>query len=213
MTEGATSLSKKFDISPSQGETAYQKMKLKKLSAGILIAEILISVPVYASQKKIKNITATRGSNPIVKIEYQDGSILISNFLVPQYEDEEIQTQAQQVQQNSQLQTQIQNQAQPQNQNLNQNSNSVSDLAKNIDLDLNEISGGSSGRYKQILAANMLVEDARRENPNQIVVTPAGEKYHYAKCEDLRVHCKPVTIAEAKSLGYTACSKCNPPEN
>ena len=195
MTEGATSLSKKFDISPSQGETAYQKMKLKKLSAGILIAEILISVPVYASQKKIKNITATRGSNPIVKIEYQDGSILISNFLVPQYEDEEIQAQTQQ----------------PQAQTQNQNSNPVSNVAQN--LDLNEISSGSSGRYKQILAAEILVENARKENPSQIVVTPAGEKYHYSKCEDLKVHCKPVTIAEAKNLGYTACGKCKPPEN
>ena len=38
-----------------------------------------------------------------------------------------------------------------------------------------------------------------------------GEKYHYEDCWTLKGNGRPVTLEEAKRLGYEPCGVCNPP--
>ena len=43
-----------------------------------------------------------------------------------------------------------------------------------------------------------------------VYITNTGSKYHSASCSYLRKSKIAITLNEAKSKGYTACSKCNP---
>lgn len=41
-----------------------------------------------------------------------------------------------------------------------------------------------------------------------VYITKTGSKYHRSGCQYLRKSCIPISLANAKSQGYTACSKC-----
>ncbi len=45
-----------------------------------------------------------------------------------------------------------------------------------------------------------------------VYITRTGTKYHRAGCHHLRHSHIPLTLAEAKERGYSACSACRPPE-
>ena len=45
-----------------------------------------------------------------------------------------------------------------------------------------------------------------------VYVTRTGKKYHKASCSYLRKSKIPISLQDAKSNGYTACSRCGPPE-
>jgi micrococcal nuclease len=44
-----------------------------------------------------------------------------------------------------------------------------------------------------------------------VYITTAGRKYHRSSCSFLRKSSIPIKLSEAKSRGYTPCSRCNPP--
>lgn len=44
-----------------------------------------------------------------------------------------------------------------------------------------------------------------------VYVTTASKKYHRGSCSFLRKSSIPIKLSEAKSGGYTPCSRCNPP--
>ncbi|MFC1545207.1 thermonuclease family protein [Gemmatimonadota bacterium] len=44
-----------------------------------------------------------------------------------------------------------------------------------------------------------------------VYITNSGKKYHREGCHHLRYSRIPITLAEAKEQGYTACSVCKPP--
>jgi hypothetical protein len=45
-----------------------------------------------------------------------------------------------------------------------------------------------------------------------VYVTKTGEKYHNSGCSYLRKSCIPMNLSDAKSGGYTPCSRCHPPQ-
>jgi competence protein ComEC len=45
-----------------------------------------------------------------------------------------------------------------------------------------------------------------------VYVTKTGEKYHSDGCSSLSKSKIPVSLSDAKSSGYTPCSKCKPPQ-
>ena len=45
-----------------------------------------------------------------------------------------------------------------------------------------------------------------------VYVTDTGSKYHMAGCQYLRQSQHARTLSQAKSQGYTACSRCDPPQ-
>jgi hypothetical protein len=44
-----------------------------------------------------------------------------------------------------------------------------------------------------------------------VYITKTGEKYHVDSCSYLRQSKISISLSEAKRLGYTPCSRCNPP--
>lgn len=44
-----------------------------------------------------------------------------------------------------------------------------------------------------------------------VYITRTGEKYHSQGCRYLSRSCIPVSLSDAKSQGYSACSVCDPP--
>jgi hypothetical protein len=44
-----------------------------------------------------------------------------------------------------------------------------------------------------------------------VYITRTGKKYHRAGCSYLRSSSIPISLKNAKSNGYTACSRCRPP--
>jgi hypothetical protein len=44
-----------------------------------------------------------------------------------------------------------------------------------------------------------------------VYITKTGEKYHVGSCSYLRQSKISISLSEAKRLGYTPCSRCNPP--
>lgn len=56
-----------------------------------------------------------------------------------------------------------------------------------------------------------------RESPSDtavsqtVYITNTGEKYHRSSCSYLRQSKIAIPLSSAKSKGYTACSRCNPP--
>ena len=49
-------------------------------------------------------------------------------------------------------------------------------------------------------------------NSVTVYVTDTGSKYHVAGCQYLRQSQHARTLSQAKSEGYTACSRCHPPQ-
>lgn len=45
-----------------------------------------------------------------------------------------------------------------------------------------------------------------------VYITDTGEKYHRGTCYHLRKSKKPLSLPEAKRLGYTGCKVCVPPQ-
>lgn len=45
-----------------------------------------------------------------------------------------------------------------------------------------------------------------------VYITKSGKKYHSENCSSLRKSSIPIDLKDAVSRGYTACSRCNPPE-
>ena len=45
-----------------------------------------------------------------------------------------------------------------------------------------------------------------------VYVTRTGKKYHRAGCSYLRTSSIPMPLKDAKAKGYTACSRCHPPQ-
>lgn len=43
-------------------------------------------------------------------------------------------------------------------------------------------------------------------------ITKTGEKYHSAGCQYLKKSDISISLSDAKSRGYTPCSKCHPPQ-
>jgi len=56
------------------------------------------------------------------------------------------------------------------------------------------------------------VDVSNTDDTTIVYVTRTGTKYHRAGCQHLRQSHIPLTLAEAKERGYTACSVCKPPE-
>ena len=45
-----------------------------------------------------------------------------------------------------------------------------------------------------------------------VYITPTGTKYHLSSCSYLTASATPISLQEAKDRGYTACSRCDPPD-
>ncbi len=45
-----------------------------------------------------------------------------------------------------------------------------------------------------------------------VYVTDTGEKYHRSGCQYLRNSKHEIDLSQAQALGYTACSRCHPPQ-
>lgn len=51
----------------------------------------------------------------------------------------------------------------------------------------------------------------KKEKDIIVYITRTGKKYHRAGCSYLRKSSIPISLKDAKSRGYTPCSRCNPP--
>ena len=50
------------------------------------------------------------------------------------------------------------------------------------------------------------------ETAAEVYITVSGKKYHRGSCAFLKKSKIGVTLQDAKSRGYTPCSKCKPPQ-
>ena len=176
-------------------------MNLKKFYVAILIllfAIITSDAISYEIPKKseIKKITAMGSrENPVLMIEYKDGTILMSNILVPEYADD------------MPLPEQAPSPSPSSPQTSANNNNDGNKLSKPADYDEPDSEEWflSHGFQK--------VDDMRAKMPeNTIVITKNGLRYHYLYCDELKTWAKAVTIQEAKNMSYSACRSCRPPE-
>ena len=73
-------------------------------------------------------------------------------------------------------------------------------------------SGSSSSSASSAPSSATSSNTSSSADDNTIVyVTKSGKKYHMDGCASLSKSKIPMTLGEAKSKGYTPCSKCNPP--
>ena len=56
------------------------------------------------------------------------------------------------------------------------------------------------------------VTAAPEETAAEVYITVSGKKYHRGSCAFLKKSKIGVTLQDAKSRGYTPCSKCKPPQ-
>lgn len=56
-----------------------------------------------------------------------------------------------------------------------------------------------------------VVEESPATQSNVVYITKTGSKYHNYGCSYLKKSCIETTLSSAKSSGYGACSRCNPP--
>ena len=61
-------------------------------------------------------------------------------------------------------------------------------------------------------AASTSTTSSSDSNSVTVYVTDTGSKYHVAGCQYLRQSQHARTLSQAKSEGYTACSRCHPPQ-
>ncbi|MBR0080559.1 MAG: hypothetical protein IJP69_09335 [Synergistaceae bacterium] len=189
-------------------------MNLKKFYVAILIllfAIITSDAISYEIPKKseIKKITAMGSrENPVLMIEYKDGTILMSNILVPEYADNmplPEQSPAPSPSSPSSPQTSVNNN--------DGNNNNLSDK-----LDLNKLSQPKN--YDESVSEEWFASHGfqrlaklRETMPlNTIVITRTGNHYHSLECRSLETWVKVSTIQDAKKSGFTACRSCRPPE-
>ena len=90
----------------------------------------------------------------------------------------------------------------------NSNSNSSSSVADNSSGD----STASSGSSDAGIAADTSGSTNSDSSSVMVHITDTGSKYHSAGCSYLKKSDHEVTLSEAKSMGLTPCSRCNPPQ-
>jgi len=59
---------------------------------------------------------------------------------------------------------------------------------------------------------NKISKPNKIKNETIVYVTKTGRKYHRGSCGYLRRSKIPISLNDAKSRGYTPCSRCNPPK-
>lgn len=55
------------------------------------------------------------------------------------------------------------------------------------------------------------VQSKVQKKETVVYITRTGEKYHVSSCSYLRRSCIPIDLSDAKSSGYSPCSRCHPP--
>lgn len=90
----------------------------------------------------------------------------------------------------------------------NSNNNSSSSVADNSSVD----STASSGSSDAGIAADTSGSTNSDSSSVMVHITDTGSKYHSAGCSYLKKSDHEVTLSEAKSMGLTPCSRCNPPQ-
>lgn len=81
-----------------------------------------------------------------------------------------------------------------------------------------ETAAASSGQTSRSVSAGGTTSSAAStssssdSNSVTVYVTNTGSKYHMAGCQYLRQSQHARTLSQAKSEGYTACSRCHPPQ-
>lgn len=90
----------------------------------------------------------------------------------------------------------------------NSNSNSSSSVADKSSGD----STASSGSSDAGIAADTSGSTNSDSSSVMVHITDTGSKYHSAGCSYLKKSDHEVTLSEAKSMGLTPCSRCNPPQ-
>ena len=55
-------------------------------------------------------------------------------------------------------------------------------------------------------------DKAPEETAAEVYITVSGKKYHRGSCAFLKKSKIGITLQDAKSRGYTPCSKCKPPQ-
>lgn len=90
----------------------------------------------------------------------------------------------------------------------NSNNNSSSSVADNSSAD----STASSGSSDAGIAADTSGSTNSDSSSVMVHITDTGSKYHSAGCSYLKKSDHEVTLSEAKSMGLTPCSRCNPPQ-
>lgn len=88
------------------------------------------------------------------------------------------------------------------------NNNSNSSVADNSSGD----STASSGSSDAGIAADTSGSTNSDSSSIMVHITDTGSKYHSAGCSYLKKSDHEVTLSEAKSMGLTPCSRCNPPQ-
>lgn len=88
------------------------------------------------------------------------------------------------------------------------NNNSSSSVADNSSAD----STASSGSSNAGIAADTSGSSNSDSSSVMVHITDTGSKYHSAGCSYLKKSDHEVTLSEAKSMGLTPCSRCNPPQ-
>lgn len=90
----------------------------------------------------------------------------------------------------------------------NSNNNSSLSVADNSSGD----STASSGSSDTGIAADTSGSTNSDSSSVMVHITDTGSKYHSAGCSYLKKSDHEVTLSEAKSMGLTPCSRCNPPQ-
>lgn len=88
------------------------------------------------------------------------------------------------------------------------NNNSSSSVADNSSAD----STASSGSSNAGITADTSGSTNSDSSSVMVHITDTGSKYHSAGCSYLKKSDHEVTLSEAKSMGLTPCSRCNPPQ-
>ena len=70
----------------------------------------------------------------------------------------------------------------------------------------------SSGSSDAGIAADTSGSSNSDSSSVMVHITDTGSKYHSAGCSYLKKSDHEVTLSEAKSMGLTPCSRCNPPQ-
>lgn len=88
------------------------------------------------------------------------------------------------------------------------NNNSSSSVADNSTADSTTSSGSSDAG----IAADTSGSTNSDSSSVMVHITDTGSKYHSAGCSYLKKSDHEVALSEAKSMGLTPCSRCNPPQ-
>jgi hypothetical protein len=70
---------------------------------------------------------------------------------------------------------------------------------------------GCGSQPSQKAATNADQAYQAQRNEVTVYITDTGARYHLATCRYLRSSKHPISLREAKRLGYTPCKVCQPP--